>query len=239
MNGLRLEAERLVGRLLEKNTAEPVEGTEVLLCPPLTVLTLVGDLVTGSGLLLGAQNCNEASVRCAHTGEVSALMLRDAGCSHVILGHSERRADQGESSGLVRAKGEAAIASGLTVVLCVGETLAERESGRAEAVVADQLRLSLPSSATPETLVVAYEPVWAIGTGRSAGTDDVARMHHALRGMLADDLAGGDAVRVLYGGSVKAANAAELLALPDVDGALVGGASLDAEEFWKIVKAAP
>ena len=182
---------------------------------------------------MGAQDCHTAETG-AHTGDVSAAMLADAGCSHVILGHSERRSDHGEGSALVRAKADAALAAGLVPIVCVGETEAEREAGQALSVVGSQVADSLP--AAEREIVVAYEPVWAIGSGRTPTLAEVGEVHGHIRTLLRGQLgeARGGAVRILYGGSVKAANAGELLAIEDVDGALVGGASLNAEEFHAI-----
>jgi triosephosphate isomerase len=165
-------------------------------------------------------------------------MLKDAGCGHVILGHSERRALHHESDELVRAKAEAALAAGLVPILCVGESEAEREAGRALAVVGAQLEASTPASVTPETLVVAYEPVWAIGSGRTPSLDEIAEMHGHLRAILAARHQRGGSVRILYGGSVKPGNARAVFGLDDVDGGLIGGASLDAESFGAIVQSA-
>ena len=179
------------------------------------------------------------AVKGAHTGCVSADMLGDAGATCVIVGHSERRADCHETDAIVRAKAEAGIAAGLTAIVCVGETEAERDEGRAGIVVAGQLEGSVPPAGTADTLVVAYEPVWAIGTGRTPSRDDVAEIHALIRAKLIELLgAAGEGVRILYGGSVKPDNAAELMAVPDVDGALVGGASLTAAQFVPIIEAA-
>jgi triosephosphate isomerase (TIM) len=199
----------------------------MLLCPPATLLAAVDAVLAGSGVALGGQDCHAAPSG-AHTGDISAEMLADAGCGYVILGHSERRQHHGETDAIVRAKLSAALRAGLAPILCVGETLAEREAGRAIETVTSQLAGSLPESMPPDRLVVAYEPVWAIGTGRSATADDIAAMHLAIRTRLPA------ATRILYGGSVNPKNAAELLAVENVDGALVGGASLKAEDFLAI-----
>lgn len=211
---------------------------EAVLCPPATLISAFAARLP-SWIALGGQDCAPAPSG-AHTGDVSALMLADLSCRYVVVGHSERRADHGERDACVRAKAEAAIAAGLTAIICVGETLEEREAGRAEAVVTAQLTASLPqnggASAPPAGgIVIAYEPVWAIGTGRTAGPDDAQAMHAALRGALPAGLA--DTTRIVYGGSVKPDNAAQLLALEDVDGALVGGASLKAGDFAAIITA--
>jgi triosephosphate isomerase len=190
------------------------------------------------GFSIGAQDChwNEAG---AHTGCLSPGMIKEAGASFVIVGHSERRTDNHETSAEVAKKADAAIQSGLLAIVCVGETEAERDAGKAVAIVTEQVRGSLPGSANGDRLAIAYEPVWAIGTGRTASPADVAEMHAAIRSELVQQLGdAGSKVRILYGGSVKAANAAELLHIPDVDGALVGGASLKADDFIPIIKAA-
>jgi triosephosphate isomerase len=203
-----------------------------VLCPPATLISSFAARLP-SWVSLGGQDC-AAAASGAHTGDVAAPMLADLGCRYVIVGHSERRTDHGESDALVRAKAEAALKAGLTPIVCVGETLKERESGRAEAVVTAQLQASLPH-AGPGTLVIAYEPVWAIGTGRTAGPDDAQAMHQVLRAAL--PAGHGDVTPILYGGSVKPENAADLLAQPDIDGALVGGASLKAGDFAAIITA--
>jgi triosephosphate isomerase len=188
---------------------------------------------------IGGQDCHAAPGG-AHTGDIAAEMLADAGASHVITGHSERRADHGESDDQVRAKAEAAWRAGLTAIVCVGETEAERDAGRALEIVGGQLAGSIPDGATAGNLVVAYEPVWAIGTGRTASLDDIAEVHDFLRARLVARFgpAIGEAVRLLYGGSVKPGNAGELFAVSNVDGGLVGGASLKAADFSAIVAAA-
>ncbi|MHA6288634.1 triose-phosphate isomerase [Maricaulis sp. CAU 1757] len=208
------------------------KSLKVLICPPATLLAASAEAARGTGVLVGGQDCH-AETSGAHTGDVSAAMLRDAGASHVIVGHSERRQDHGERDCDVRAKAEAAQAAGLVPIICVGETRDQREAGEAEAVVARQLAGSLPKQANAQHLVIAYEPVWAIGTGLTASVDDVAAMHASIRKHLPDP----SNTSVLYGGSVKPGNAAELLALVDVDGALVGGASLKPADFNAIIRA--
>jgi triosephosphate isomerase len=216
--------------------AEAHGKVDVAICPPFTLIVSAVERVPG--LAIGAQDCHAASSG-AHTGCISAAMLRGAGARFVIVGHSERRADNHESDADVQAKAIAAIEAGLIAILCVGETEAERDAGRALDVVRGQLAGSVPASGTAETLVIAYEPVWAIGTGRTPSTEDVAEMHAAIRARLSDLLdAEGAGVRILYGGSVKPSNAAELMAVADVDGALVGGASLKAGDFEPIIAAA-
>ncbi|MGE5268974.1 MAG: triose-phosphate isomerase [Thiohalocapsa sp.] len=209
---------------------------DLLVCPPFTLLLAVGEALSGSGIALGGQDCHAAPSG-AFTGSISAEMLKDCGCSHVILGHSERRHGLGESDADVKAKAAAAWRAGLVAIVCVGETRAEREAGDAVAVVSRQIAGSLPSGsanggADAERLVIAYEPVWAIGTGLTPTTTDIAEIHAAIRRQVPPG------TRILYGGSVNPKNAAEILALPEVDGALVGGASLKAEDFWAIAEAA-
>jgi len=217
--------------------AERLMKVEVALAPP---FTLIHATRKEAGLIgVGAQDCHAAEGG-AHTGDISAAMLKDSGAGFVIVGHSERRADHGETDAVVQAKAKAALSAGLQVILCVGESEAQRDAGEAEQVVANQLEGSLPQGVeAAEKITVAYEPVWAIGTGRTPTVDDVSAMHRAirakLRGIYGD--AGGD-MRILYGGSVKAENAAELLRADDVGGALVGGASLTAESFLGIIAAA-
>jgi triosephosphate isomerase len=206
-------------------------AAEMVVCPPATLLNQAAALLAGGPVALGGQDCHPKPSG-AHTGDISASMLKDAGASHVIVGHSERRAGHGETSALVRAKAEAAIGAGLTAIVCVGETREEREAGRALAVVSEQVERSLPASSSPQACVIAYEPVWAIGTGLTPTPADVADMHAAIRRLLIELRGGpGGKMRILYGGSVKPANAAELLGLKNVDGALVGGASLKAVDF--------
>jgi triosephosphate isomerase len=208
---------------------------ELLICPPATLLAILGEAIAGSHIHLGGQDCH-AAAKGAHTGDISAEMLKDAGCSHIIIGHSERRSDHGESDEVVRAKAQAARRAGLVAILCVGESEAERVAGKALDVVAGQLAGSIPPGMTAGDLVVAYEPVWAIGTGRTPTLQDVGEMHAQIRRRLADSVADPAGIRILYGGSVKPSNAGELLAIPDVDGALVGGASLVAGDFWSIAR---
>jgi triosephosphate isomerase (TIM) len=204
--------------------AQPL-AVDVVICPP---FTLIG-LASGRGVPVGGQDCH-AKASGAHTGCVSADMLVEAGATYCIVGHSERRTDNGETDADVRGKAEAAIAAGMTAIVCVGETLAERDADDAVAVVKRQLAGSLPGIL--DKTVVAYEPVWAIGTGRTPSAEDVAEIHAEIRAIV------GDGVRILYGGSVKASNAAELLHIANVDGALVGGASLTAADFVPIIEAA-
>lgn len=237
MNGLRADALALARGVAEGVRSAGWSDREVLVCPPATLLVVVAEAVKGSGVLVGGQNCH-ADPNGAHTGEISAEMLRDAGASHAIVGHSERRTDCGETDAIVRAKAEAAWRVGLLPIICIGETLAERETNRTLTVLETQLKGSVPAGATAAKLVVAYEPVWAIGTGKTPTVAEVAAAHAHIRQVLGGLVADAGAVRLLYGGSVKGSNADELLAAGDVDGALVGGASLKADEFLAIAKAA-
>ncbi|MBO9499590.1 MAG: triose-phosphate isomerase [Novosphingobium sp.] len=216
--------------------AERLIKAEVALAPPYTLIHATHKEATL--IAVGAQDCHPADGG-AHTGDISAAMLKDSGASFVIVGHSERRAGHGENDAAVKAKANAAIAAGLAVIVCVGEREAERDAGKAEDVVAKQLKGSLPAGEVAEKVTVAYEPVWAIGTGRTPSVEDIAAMHRAIRARLtAIYPAGGAEIRILYGGSVKADNAAEILRADEVGGALVGGASLTAESFLGIIVAA-
>jgi triosephosphate isomerase len=210
---------------------------EVLICPPFTLVSRLAAAAAGQHIRIGAQDCHPKSSG-AHTGDVSAEMLKDAGASHVIVGHSERRTDHGETDVLVKAKAEAALRAGLVAIVCIGETRAEREAGKTLDIVGSQLDASLPAGATPVNTVIAYEPVWAIGTGLTPTVGDVKAVHDFIRARLAATLGGqAGGVRILYGGSVKPVNAAELMAVDNVDGALVGGASLKAADFLGIAAA--
>jgi triosephosphate isomerase (TIM) len=235
MNGLKGDGLALARELVRRAAAEPV-ACDLLVCPPATLLMTVADALAGSTIALGGQDCH-ADAKGAHTGDVSAAMLRDAGCRFVILGHSERRADHGESDAIVRAKLVAAHAAGLATILCIGETLAQREAGETLAVVSRQLAGSLPDGLAASQLAIAYEPIWAIGTGRTPTLAEVAQIHADIRRGLAGKVADPAAVRILYGGSVKPENAAAFMAVANVDGALVGGASLVAADFWAIARA--
>src|SRR5688572_16358473 len=237
MNGSRAQTEALVQDLKSRLASQPGIAADLLVCPPAPYVTQAATLTAGSGLAVGGQDCH-AKQSGAHTGDVSAAMLADAGCRYVIVGHSERRADHGEGSELVAAKATAAHEAGLIAIVCVGETEAERDRGATLDVISSQLEGSVPADADAGNLVIAYEPVWAIGTGRTPTPEDVATVHAHIRGLLKAWYKDGAEVRILYGGSVKASNAATLMHVPEVNGALVGGASLKGEEFWAIALAA-
>jgi len=237
MNGLTGDGTALAKALAAGSSGV---GCDLLVCPPYIQIGSVGQVLSGSPVALGAQDCH-ANESGAHTGDVSTEMLADIGCGFVIVGHSERRADHSEMDATVYAKAMAAYRAGLVAVICVGETEAERDAGQADAVVAGQIGGSLPNDATAANTVIAYEPVWAIGTGRTPTPEDVQAIHGHMRATVSASHGADFAnqVRLLYGGSVKPANAAELMALADVDGALVGGASLVAEDFLAIAANCP
>lgn len=235
MNGLAEDAKTLAEGL--KALGEGAQPScDLLVCPPFPYLALVAQALAGSRISVGGQDCHGATAG-AHTGDTAAPMLRDVGCSYVIVGHSERRSDHGETDAQVRAKAEAALAAGLAPIVCVGETEKERDADQTLTVIGRQVKGSVPAGMEAGRLVVAYEPVWAIGTGRTATAAEVARVHAEIRRLLVGLVGeGAEKVRILYGGSVKPDNAAELLSQANVDGALVGGASLDAEAFWAIAQ---
>jgi triosephosphate isomerase len=209
---------------------------DMVVCPPATLLGTIATAARGSVLQIGGQDCH-AEAKGAYTGDVSAEMLKDAGAGAVIVGHSERRTLHGETDAVVKAKALAAKRAGLLAIVCVGETLEQRDAGKTLAVLETQVLGSVPEGSRAATVVVAYEPVWAIGTGRTPSTDDVQTAHAHIRKTLAQRMDNAAATRILYGGSVKPENAVSLLGLPDVDGALVGGASLKAADFWAIATA--
>jgi len=213
-------------------------GPESLICPPATILAAAHASVGDTKLALGAQDCH-VEQKGAHTGDLSAPMLIDAGASYIIVGHSERRADHGETDAVVRAKADAVLAAGATPVVCIGETLAERETGKTLEIIATQMKGSVPDANIAGTIVIAYEPVWAIGTGLTPTSEQIAEVHAAIRGHLRNQFGeGADDVRILYGGSLKPDNADEILAIGDVDGGLIGGASLKADSFLSILASA-
>jgi len=236
MNGLKASLAEL--EAMKKGVEAGGAGSaEVAICPPATLIAMAAWALREGKIALGGQNCHAAESG-AYTGEISAQMLKDVGATYVIVGHSERRAGFSETDAIVRAKAEAAHKAGLVAIICVGETRAEREGGQAKEVVLTQVRGSVPAASTAANTVIAYEPVWAIGTGLVPTGADVADMHAAIRGLLGETMGveGGKA-RILYGGSVKPSNAKELLGLENVDGALVGGASLKAADFLGITAA--
>jgi triosephosphate isomerase (TIM) len=235
MNGLNAQLPELKA-IREGFDAAYRARMDALLCVPFTLLAKAADVVHGSGVMGGAQDCHWNSSG-AHTGDISAEMIADCGAGAIIVGHSERRADHGETSETVRAKAEAVLRAGLLPIVCIGETRAQREAGETLAVLGAQLEASLPGSAA---IVVAYEPVWAIGTGLTPTADDVAQAHQFIRDFVVRRHGpAGNAIRLLYGGSVKPSNAAELLGVANVDGALVGGASLKAADFLGICAGCP
>ena len=230
MNGLAASA----AELAKVTAGARGPKADLMVCPPATLIARFAQATAGSAVMIGGQDCH-AEASGAHTGDISAEMLADAGATAVIVGHSERRTDHHESDAIVRAKVLAAWRAGLTAIVCVGEQRAEREAGRTLAVVGGQLDGSLPDGPTAKNLVVAYEPVWAIGTGLTPTAADVAEVHNFIRRGLSARYGGeGAGIRILYGGSVKPANAAELLSVANVNGALVGGASLKAGDFLGI-----
>jgi triosephosphate isomerase len=238
MNGLKSDARKLVSGLARRNKKLKKPGFDMVVCPPYPLIGLAADVTKGSGIKLGAQDCHFNTVG-AHTGDTSPELLKNMGCRFVIVGHSERRTDHGEKDADVKLKSEAAIKVGMCAIVCVGETLKQRESKRTMSVVRKQLQGSLPDGANAKNTVIAYEPVWAIGTGKVATPAQAQEVHAVIRGELAKVLGQKEAnkVRILYGGSMKPGNAKELMALADVDGGLIGGAALKAEDFWAIAEA--
>ncbi|GAB5387969.1 MAG: triose-phosphate isomerase [Alphaproteobacteria bacterium] len=235
MNLSKSEALALASDLV-RWTKDHGETIEMLVCPPATLIHPVWKVIDDTPVRLGGQDCHMVDWG-AHTGDISAPMLKDMMCQYVIVGHSERRANHGESSSRVACKASNAIINGLIPIICVGETEADREAGRAEEVVGQQLSESIPEGLAADQFAIAYEPVWAIGTGKTATLEDVAAMHAFIREH-EEDRETADALRILYGGSVKPSNAAEIIGLTDVDGVLVGGASLKSEDFIGIAEAA-
>lgn len=214
----------------------PKPNCDVLICPPAVLIHAMATRAAGTPVMVGGQDCH-AKTSGAHTGDIAAIELKDVGATHVILGHSERRADHGETNADVAAKSIAAHQAGLVAVICVGETEGERDAGQTLALIAEQLAGSVPDCATAANTVIAYEPVWAIGTGRTPTNDQIAEVHALMRDKLSARFADGADMSLLYGGSVKPANAAEIFAIPHVNGALVGGASLKADDFGAIIAA--
>jgi len=236
MNGLRASLD--VISEIAAGVGDGKEGVDALICPPTTLIIGAADAASASALAIGAQDCHTGTSG-AHTGDVSASMIKDAGGSHIILGHSERRTDHGELSASVNTKVLAVFDAGLVPIVCVGESLSDREAGLTEKVVLGQLDASLPREAANNTFVVAYEPVWAIGTGLTATPDQIGEVHQAIRSALTTRFgSNGEAALILYGGSMKPGNAADILAVDHVNGGLIGGASLKAEDFLAIYAAA-
>jgi triosephosphate isomerase (TIM) len=237
MNGLK-EQMRELDDLVARMRDNPVPSAKVVVCPPATLQLATCDALMNSQIAFGAQDCHPHAFG-AHTGDIGAEMFANLGATFVIVGHSERRSNHGETSVIVQAKAAAAIRAGLMPIICVGESEAQRDSGQAQSVVLDQVSGSLPADCDAGQVCIAYEPVWAIGTGKTPSVEDVANMHSAIRLALVSRFgkASGDGVPLLYGGSVNPANAVSLLSVSNVDGALVGGASLKADSFYAIISA--
>jgi len=231
------EARELVDGI--RKGVEAIDGVEVLICPPFPTLFPMAKAIAGSRIMMGAQNAHEED-KGAFTGEVSVPMIKDTGATHVIIGHSERRHVFGEPGERLAKKVRSVVGHGLTAIYCVGETIDEREAGKTHDVVGTQLDEVLGADVAPSRLIIAYEPVWAIGTGKTATPDQAQDVHRFIRGKLAEiyDQGTADRTRILYGGSVKPGNAADLAAQPDIDGALVGGACLVSDDFVAIISAA-
>ena len=238
MNGTPASAEALAAEVIARVRGARPAVADVVLCPPGPLIPAVAAVTKGTGVAVGGQDCH-AREKGAHTGDTSAALLAQLGCRYVIVGHSERRTDHGETDAMVKGKAEAALNAGLAPIICVGETEAERTRGETSAIIARQVEGSIPPAAAAANTVIAYEPVWAIGTGKTATAADIAAVHAQIAALFARRPGGAAGLRILYGGSVKAANAKEILATANVSGALVGGASLDADEFWKIIESCP
>jgi triosephosphate isomerase len=240
MNCQKMDGLSLAGRIVEGHKEIEAPKFEMLLCPPFTLISMIEVLASRGDVEIGGQDCSPHD-NGAHTGDISATMLADAGCAYVIVGHSERRTDHGETDELVQAKAAATQAAGMAAIICIGETEDERDAGNTLDVVKGQLKGSLPDAANATNTVIAYEPVWAIGTGRTPTVDEVQEVHAVIRQQLASLMGVDEAerTRILYGGSMKPGNAKELLALEDVDGGLIGGASLDAHNFFAIAQSCP
>jgi triosephosphate isomerase len=237
MNGLRASIAEFDAMLT--GAADVAAKADLLVCPPATLIAAFAERAAGKKVAVGAQDCHPKASG-AHTGDIAAEMLRDAGASAIIVGHSERRADHGETDLLVKEKAEAAWRAGVTAIVCIGETQAQRDAGQTLDILRGQLNASLPEGSKADNLVVAYEPVWAIGTGLTPTAKDVEQIHSFIRELLISRFSGeGVRMRILYGGSVKPSNAVELMAVANVNGALVGGASLKAVDFLAIAKGCP
>ena len=240
MKGSLAQSEALVSEIVEKleDYRALKDICDFLVCPPFPYLLNIKDQCQAHGVLLGAQDCSVHQSG-AYTGDISGGMIADCGGSHVVLGHSERRQYHNESDHHVAHKAKAAHEAGLVTIICVGETETQRDHGEEQDIVGQQLKESIPNTATADNTVIAYEPVWAIGTGKTASVDDVETMHSFIRSVLMEQVAGAENMRILYGGSMKPENAAALLSTPNVDGGLIGGASLKAEQFIAIGLASP
>ncbi|MBT5047172.1 MAG: triose-phosphate isomerase [Rhodospirillaceae bacterium] len=238
MNTLSEGAVELSGALVGLCREEGDPGADLLICPPGVLLHSVASAVAGSPVALGAQDCHPDDFG-AHTGDINAAMIADAGCSHVIVGHSERRSDHGENDELVRSKAAAAHGQEMIAIICVGETLEQRDAGETLAVVSRQIAGSVPDGATATNTVIAYEPVWAIGTGRTPTIEQVGEVHDHMRAIITGKIDDAGSVRLLYGGSMNPGNAQALLAVENVNGGLIGGASLKADDFWAICRSGP
>lgn len=237
MNGMP-DAARSLAAEIKARAAAAQSPPEILLCPPAPLLTVVGAAISGGAVRLGAQDCH-ADEKGAHTGDTSAELLAALGCGFAIVGHSERRTDHGETNAEVLAKAQAALRAGLTPIICVGETGEERDGGKAPEIIAAQVQESVPERASADNVVIAYEPVWAIGTGLTATESDIEAAHAQIRKTFSQTHGSAETLRILYGGSVKGSNAASILRTPGVNGALVGGASLNADDFWSIIEGCP
>jgi triosephosphate isomerase len=239
MNCLQADGTALAADLAGRMKGGSVK-CDMLVSPPFTLIAAVTKAVEGSGIVVGGQDCHMAE-KGAHTGDTSAWMLKDVGCGAAIVGHSERRTNHGETDAIVKAKAEAALKAGLMAIVCVGETLEERDAGKTLDVNRTQVHGSLPDGATAANTVIAYEPVWAIGTGRTASPEQAQEVHAFIRGELKAKLGeeAANGMRILYGGSMNAKNARDLLAQPDIDGGLIGGAALKADDFWTIAQSCP
>ena len=234
MNGLKAD----IAEIEAIAAGATANGPECLICPPTTILATAKAAVGDKPLKLGAQDCHTAE-KGAHTGDISVAMLTDAGANYIIVGHSERRADHGETDAEVKAKAEAILAGGALPIICIGETLAQREANDTLRIISSQMAGSVPNANPAAKIVIAYEPVWAIGTGLTPTSEQIAEVHTAIRGHLKEQFgAGAEDIRILYGGSLNPKNADEILAIADVDGGLIGGASLKADSFLSIVASA-
>jgi len=238
MNGLKKDTKKLASNIAKRMINIDKPKIDIVVCPPSPLLELVANTLEGSGIKIGSQDNSQAKSG-AYTGETSSLLLKNVGCSYAIVGHSERRTNHGEDDKTVKKKAEMAIDTGMIAIVCIGETLKQRKTGRAISTNRKQLLGSLPKKATAKNTVIAYEPVWAIGTGEVATPAQAQEIHAIIRAELVKAIGAREAakIRILYGGSMKPDNAKDLIALPDVDGGLIGGASLIASEFWAITEA--